>query len=169
MNHSNETLMEMMKRILRIRYFEEAIIDLKKKAEVPVALTPHWSRSHLVGACMASGDNSYMTGSHRSHGHPIAEGGRLNQLMAELMARTTGVCKAKGGSCIWLIFLSGVSASPVLLAAIFPMPRVPELSQLRGASDEVTLASSAMPPLPVGAFHESLNGRSLETAGGLCL
>lgn len=29
-NHSNETLMEMMKRILRIRYFEEAIIDLKK-------------------------------------------------------------------------------------------------------------------------------------------
>ena len=94
-NHSNETLMEMMKRILRIRYFEEAIIDLKKKAEVPGGT--HLCIGHeatLVGACMASGDNSYMTGSHRSHGHPIAKGGRLNQLMAELMARTAQAAAA---------------------------------------------------------------------------
>jgi TPP-dependent pyruvate/acetoin dehydrogenase alpha subunit len=52
----------------------------------------------MVGACMAAGERSFMTGGHRSHGHHIAKGANIQPLMAELMARTTGVCKGKGGS-----------------------------------------------------------------------
>lgn len=159
MNHSNETLIEMMKRILRIRYYEEAIIDLKKKAEVPGGT--HLCIGHeatLVGACMASGDNSYMTGSHRSHGHPIAKGGRLNQLMAELMARTTGVCKGKGGSLHLADFSVGSLGESGIVGGNLPIAAGAGLSsKLRGASDEVTLAFFGDATTAMGAFHESIN------------
>src|SRR5690606_2102514 len=52
----------------------------------------------VVGACMALSDNDFMTGTHRSHGHPIGKGAQLNTLMAELMGKETGICKGRGGS-----------------------------------------------------------------------
>ena len=39
-----------------------------------------------------------MTGTHRSHGHPIGKGAKLPALMAELMGKQTGICKGRGGS-----------------------------------------------------------------------
>ncbi|WP_281407011.1 thiamine pyrophosphate-dependent enzyme [Mesorhizobium japonicum] len=39
----------------------------------------------IVGACLSLRQDDAMTGTHRSHGHPIGKGGRLDVLMAELM------------------------------------------------------------------------------------
>ena len=47
---------------------------------------------------MALGDDDYMTGNHRSHGHPIGKGAASGPLMAELVGKATGVCRGKGGS-----------------------------------------------------------------------
>jgi hypothetical protein len=47
---------------------------------------------------MALDVGDYMVGTHRSHGHPIGKGAKLDRLMAELLARETGVNKGKGGS-----------------------------------------------------------------------
>ena len=54
--------------------------------------------AQVVGACMALGDHDYMTGNHRSHGHPIGKGAPLGPLMAELVGKSGGVCGGKGGS-----------------------------------------------------------------------
>jgi len=50
----------------------------------------------IVGACMALRGDDYMTGNHRSHGHPIAKGSALPPLMAELSA-SFGVTPGLGG------------------------------------------------------------------------
>jgi len=53
-----------------------------------------------VGVAMAmnrlSGD--LLTGTHRSHGYPLALGLPLNPWMAELMCKETGTNKGHGGS-----------------------------------------------------------------------
>jgi TPP-dependent pyruvate/acetoin dehydrogenase alpha subunit len=108
MEPSNDLLVEIYRRILRIRFFEEAVLDLKNKAESPGAA--HLCIGHeavMVGACMAAGERSFMTGGHRSHGHHIAKGADIRPLMAELMARSTGVCKGKGGSLHLADFSTG--------------------------------------------------------------
>jgi Dehydrogenase E1 component len=90
MEPSNDLLVEIYRRILRIRFFEEAVLDLKNKAESPGAA--HLCIGHeavMVGACMAAGERSFMTGGHRSHGHHIAKGADIQPLMAELMARSS--------------------------------------------------------------------------------
>ena len=80
-------------RMLRIRRFEEAII-----AHNPVGHLSIGQEGAIVGACMALRDDDYVTGTHRSHGHPIGKGADLNSLMAELMGKVTGVCQGRGGS-----------------------------------------------------------------------
>ncbi|MGH7777069.1 MAG: thiamine pyrophosphate-dependent enzyme, partial [Candidatus Dormibacterales bacterium] len=89
----------MQRRMLRIRRFEETVRGLVKRGELPgAAHTSIGQEAEVVGACMAVREDDYMTGNHRSHGHPIGKGSPLAPLMAELLGRRTGICKGKGGS-----------------------------------------------------------------------
>jgi TPP-dependent pyruvate/acetoin dehydrogenase alpha subunit len=51
-----------------------------------------------VGAVYALDKDDYITSTHRGHGHCIAKGADLNLMMAELLGKSTGYCKGKGGS-----------------------------------------------------------------------
>jgi acetoin:2,6-dichlorophenolindophenol oxidoreductase subunit alpha len=51
-----------------------------------------------VGIISALKENDIISSNHRGHGHCIAKGADLNKTMAELMGRSTGYCKGKGGS-----------------------------------------------------------------------
>ena len=42
--------------------------------------------------------DSYITSTHRGHGHCIAKGAELDKAMAELMGKATGYCRGRGGS-----------------------------------------------------------------------
>ena len=51
-----------------------------------------------VGACAALRADDYLTSTHRGHGHAIARGAEVDRMMAELLGRSTGYCRGKGGS-----------------------------------------------------------------------
>jgi pyruvate dehydrogenase E1 component alpha subunit len=51
-----------------------------------------------VGAVYSLDKDDYITSTHRGHGHCIAKGADLDLMMAELLGKTTGYCKGKGGS-----------------------------------------------------------------------
>src|ERR1700679_846203 len=90
---------ETYRRMVRIRRFEEEGTRLFKDGEIPGAY--HGSigqEAAIVGACMALRNDDAMTGTHRSHGHPIGKGAELKGLMAELMGKVNGICKGRGGA-----------------------------------------------------------------------
>src|SRR5258706_4855588 len=92
MEPTNEQLVEMYRRMVRIRRFEENVIDMVASGEIPgAAHTSIGQEGEIVGACMALRPDDYMVGNHRSHGNPIAKGAQLKGLMTELLARRTGV------------------------------------------------------------------------------
>ena len=97
---SNETKLEMHRRMLRIRHFEEYVKGFMDAAEmVGGAHLSVGQEAAIVGACMVLRDDDYMVGTHRiTHGHPIAKGAPIKPLMAELLGRRTGINKGKGGS-----------------------------------------------------------------------
>ena len=71
--------LEMLRRMYAVRLFEEATIALFHAGELPAMV--HLSigqEAAVVGACMATTTDDYMTGNHRSHGHPIAKGANLD-------------------------------------------------------------------------------------------
>src|ERR1700751_5592809 len=91
--------LEAYRRMLRIRRFEEEGTRLFIAGETPGAYhSSIGEEATIVGACLALRDDDSMTGTHRSHGHPIGKGADLKALMAELMGKVTGICKGRGGS-----------------------------------------------------------------------
>src|SRR6266567_3815315 len=90
---SAEMQIEMLRRMLRIRLFDDAALKIVKRGTgIRGAVhISHGQEAAEVGPCMALRTDDYMVGYHRSHGHPIAKGAALNPLMAELMGKRTGV------------------------------------------------------------------------------
>jgi TPP-dependent pyruvate/acetoin dehydrogenase alpha subunit len=149
---------EMLRRMLRIRRFDEAATRLHGAGELPGPMhTSIGQEAEVVGACMALTDQDYMTGNHRSHGHPIGKGASVRALMAELLGRKTGVCRGKGGSMHLADFKIGSLGESGIVGAGLPIAVGAALSaQLRG-TDQVALAFFGDGAANCGPFHESLN------------
>ncbi|MDQ0381093.1 thiamine pyrophosphate-dependent dehydrogenase E1 component subunit alpha [Amycolatopsis thermophila] len=150
--------LEMMRRMLRVRLFEEATIALFHAGELPAMV--HLSigqEAAVVGACVATTTADYMTGNHRSHGHPIAKGAGLGALMAELLGKATGVCGGKGGSMHLADFSVGSLGESGIVGSAIPVATGAGLAaQVRG-SDQVALCFFGDGAANEGVLHESMN------------
>lgn len=118
-----DLLLEMQRRMLRIRLFDERASKMVKRGLIPGTVhTSIGQEAQVVGACMALAKGDHMTGNHRSHGHPIGMGSPLGPLMAELVGKATGVCKGKGGSlhladyAVGSLGESGITGSSIPIA-----------------------------------------------------
>jgi len=158
MKVSSELLIEMFRRILRIRYFEDTAIAQLRKGAVPGALhTSHGQEGEIVGSCMALRVDDYMVGNHRSHGHPIAKGAKLPGLMAELLGKRTGVNQGKGGSMHLADFSVGSLGETSIVGSGIPVAAGAALGAKLMGSDRVTLSFFGDGATNEGAFHEGVN------------
>ncbi|ARX88833.1 pyruvate dehydrogenase [Streptomyces alboflavus] len=82
-----------------IRRFEERCIALVKAGEIVGGIHPYIGQEAVAaGVCAALRPDDVITSTHRGHGHVLAKGADLNRMTAELMGRTTGLNKGRGGS-----------------------------------------------------------------------
>lgn len=95
----NEKLLAMYKSMVTIRLFETRVSELFAAGKLPGFIHLYIGEEAVAtGVCAHLKDQDYITSTHRGHGHLIAKGGDLNQMMAELYGKRTGYCKGKGGS-----------------------------------------------------------------------
>ncbi|HSI19714.1 MAG TPA: thiamine pyrophosphate-dependent dehydrogenase E1 component subunit alpha [Sphingomonas sp.] len=148
--------LECYSRMLRIRKFEEAII-----AHNPVGHLSIGQEGAIVGACMALRDDDYVTGTHRSHGHPIGKGADLLPLMAEIFGKRTGICKGLGGSMHLTDTSKGLICESAIVGGGFPLATGAGLSIQVRKTDQVSLCFFGDGAANEGTFHESLNMAAL--------
>lgn len=144
--------LECYSRMLRIRRFEEAII-----AHHPVGHLSIGQEGAIVGACMALRDDDYVTGTHRSHGHPIGKGADLLPLMAEIFGKRTGICKGLGGSMHLTDTSLGLICESAIVGGGFPLATGAGLSIQVRKTDQVSLCFFGDGAANEGTFAESLN------------
>lgn len=155
---TSEQLEEMLRRMLRIRHFEDAAQELHKNGEIPGSLhTSQGQEGEIVGACMALRLDDYMVGNHRSHGHPIGKGAKLRGLMAELLARKTGVCQGKGGSMHLADFSVGSLGETSIVGSGIPLAAGAALGAAMQGLDRVSLCFFGDGAANEGTFHEGIN------------
>lgn len=155
---TRDELHEMLRRMLRIRLFDECASNIRLEAKLPGALhNSIGQEAEIVGACMALRDDDYMTGNHRSHGHPIGKGVPLAPLMAELFGKATGVCRGKGGSMHLAAFSAGSLGESGIVGSLMPIAVGAGLSAHLRATDQVCLCFFGDGAANCGPFHESLN------------
>lgn len=149
---------EAYRRMLRIRRFEEAALELSNKGDLAGALhVAAGQEGEIVGACMALGTEDYMVGNHRSHGHPIGKGAKLRGLMAELLGRKTGVNQGKGGSMHLADFAVGSLGETSIVGSGLPVAVGAALGAKMLRNGRVSLCFFGDGASNEGTFHESLN------------
>jgi TPP-dependent pyruvate/acetoin dehydrogenase alpha subunit len=90
---------KLMKVMMEIRQFEDAIMDLLAKNIAEGGSHLYAGMEAVATGVMASlAPGDLITSTHRGHGHAVAKDGDLKALMAEILGKKTGVCKGKGGS-----------------------------------------------------------------------
>lgn len=162
MHVTNEQLAEMYRRMVRIRRFEEEGTRLFKAGRIPGAFHASIGQeAAIVGACMALRDDDAMTGTHRSHGHPIGKGANLRPLMAELMGKATGICRGRGGSMHLADNSVGIIGESAIVGGGIPLATGCGLSARVRRTKQVSLCFFGDGAVNQGTFHESLNMASL--------
>jgi len=160
---SRDLLIEMQRRMLRIRLLETQVMKLVKiGAETAGPYHLYTGEEAVaVGACLALRDDDYITGTHRSHGHPIAKGGDLRKAMAELLGKRTGYCKGKGGSMHLADFSIGVLGESGIVGSAMPTAIGAALGSKLQGNDRVVVCFFGDGAVNSGPFHETLNLASI--------
>jgi len=99
MELSRDGALWIYERMRLIRSFEERVARLFADGLIPGFVHLYAGEEAVaVGVCAHLSDIDYITSTHRGHGHCIAKGVPLGEMMAELYGRSGGSCKGKGGS-----------------------------------------------------------------------
>lgn len=94
-----EERLEMLRRMMTIRHFDETARKLIEQGEMGGEVHQYVGEEAVaVGVCSALRLDDVITSTHRGHGHIIAKGGDLRRMMAELGGKRDGYCRGKGGS-----------------------------------------------------------------------
>ncbi|MFJ9894710.1 pyruvate dehydrogenase complex E1 component subunit beta [Streptomyces sp. NPDC091280] len=153
-----DQLLEMYRRMRRIRRFEQRASDLYKATEIPGFL--HLSigqEASAVGACWPLGPRDGITSTHRGHGHVLAKGLDSASMMAELMGKDAGTCHGRGGSMHIADPGLGIYGANGIVGAGLPIAAgVATAAKLRAAGD-VVVAFFGDGAVAQGMFHEAVN------------
>ena len=92
-------LEDLLLRMWSIRAFELRALELFEEKLIRGSVHPYIGMEAIaVGVCAALRPDDYITSTHRGHGHCVAKGLSLERMMAEIIGRTDGYCRGKGGS-----------------------------------------------------------------------
>lgn len=162
MNPQSELRLQMYRTMLRIRRFEEKLVELKARASIPGLLHLYiGEEATATGVCAALLPNDFITSTHRGHGHCIAKGGEISRMMAELFGRITGYCNGKGGSMHIANLELGILGANGIVGAGMPIAGGAGLSIKMRGTDQVVACFFGDGATNQGAFHESLNMAAL--------
>lgn len=153
---------ELYRRMRIIRRFEEIMLDLLNADEI--AGTAHeciGQEAVAVGACAALRANDAITSTHRGHGHALAKGTHPKFAFAELMGRSTGTNRGRGGSMHLTDVAHGNYGANGIVAAGAPIATGLAWAFKRKRTDRVALSFFGDGALNQGVLLETLNIASL--------
>jgi len=158
MEPKDELKVQLYRMMLRIRRFEEKLIDLKARGSIPGVLHLYiGEEATATGTCAALRPDDYITSTHRGHGHCIAKGGDISRMIAELFGRSTGYCCGKGGSMHIANINLGILGANGIVSAGMPIAGGAALSIKMRGTEQVVVCFFGDGGANQGAFHESLN------------
>ncbi len=151
-------LLAMYERMIQIRTFEDAAGKNFADALVPGFVHLYAGEEAVaVGICAHLTDRDYITSTHRGHGHCIAKGVDIPGMVAELMGKSTGVCKGKGGSMHIADVDKGMLGANGIVGGGLPLACGAALTAKTLGTGGVAVCFFGDGASNQGTFHEALN------------
>jgi len=157
-----ESLLELCRRMLLIRHFEERLIHLHDEER----FSGHYHvyiGQEATGvpalSCLERGDFLFTT--HRNHGHLLARGADPRRLFAEILGRKDGYNKGKGGTFHLAASELGFFHTSGIVGGIIPLATGTAYAAKAKKSGQITVCLFGDGALEEGAAPESFNLASL--------
>jgi TPP-dependent pyruvate/acetoin dehydrogenase alpha subunit len=154
---STQRLLELLRTMLQIRRFEEELIELAQTFDVGHFHVYIGQESTGVPALalLEAGDVSYTT--HRNHGHLMARGVDPARMLAEILGRSTGINRGKGGTLHLASAEHGFPTTSSSVGGPIPIAVGSAFAFRELRNRRVSVALFGDGALEEGAWHESVN------------
>jgi len=161
--YSKEFLEQLYRSMIRIRLCEESLVEpiLRGEVKCPVHLYSG-QEAIAAGVCAALDEKDYIFGTHRSHGHYLAKGGGMRELVAEVFCKEAGCSKGRGGSMHIIDPAKGVMGSVPIVGGTISLALGAALASKIRKEKRVTVSFFGDGATGEGVLYESLNFASLK-------
>lgn len=151
-------LVDLYRQMLRIRRFEERCVALYSNQQVRGFIHLYIGQEAVAaGVISRLGPQDAVVATYREHGHALARGIPMNELMAEMMGRATGPCRGRGGSMHVFHAPTRFYGGNAIVAGGIPLAVGLALGDVMQDLDRITCCFFGEGAMAEGAFHESLN------------
>lgn len=155
-------MLDLYRRMVLIRKFEESAVELFSKGMITGSTHPCISQEAIaVGVCAALRPDDLVLATYRGHGAALAKGSDPGPIMAELLTRTTGCCKGRGGSMHLCDVPKGFLGTNAIVAAHIPIAGGVALSVKLRKTGQVVVCFFGDGASCEGEFFETMNMASL--------
>ena len=158
---NRDSLLWMYQTMVTIRRFEE---QSKREADAGKLRGMHSSvgqEAVPTGICAHLDEKDYVLGTHRSHHHCIAKGLDLDQMMAELLGKSTGTGKGKGGTMHIADIERGMLGANGVFGSNIPVATGVALTAKVKGTTQVSVVFFGDGASSQGVLHESMNLASI--------
>lgn len=163
MKYSQGFLHRLYRTMVQIRVCEESFVEPILNGEVRCPVHLYTGQEAIAtGVCAALTENDYVFGSHRSHGHYLAKGGDMRELVGEIYCKENGCSKGRGGSMHIIAPQVGMLGSAPIVAGTIPLALGAALASRMKKEKRVTVSFFGDGAAGEGVLYESLNFAALK-------
>lgn len=161
--YSKEFLQQLNRTMLRIRLCEESFIELILNGDIRCPCHLYSGEEAVAaGICASLDKTDYIFGNHRSHGHFLAKGGSMHELVAEIYCKETGCCRGRGGSMHLIDPEVGMMGAAPIVAGTISLALGAALATSNRKDNRVAVGFFGDGATGEGVLYESLNFAALK-------
>jgi pyruvate dehydrogenase E1 component alpha subunit len=159
---SDTELLSIYQNMLNIRYFEEQCNRAFRAGKVGGYLHLYIGQEAISpGVINLLKPGDYVLSSYRDHAHCLALGSDPRKVMAEILGRSTGLCKGKGGSMHLFDKEHGFGGGYGIVGGNVPIALGVAWALKYKGTDNICVCYIGDGAMNAGAFHEALNMTAL--------
>ena len=151
-------LLDLYRRLVLIREFEERVKFLFLEGTMPGTIHQcQGQEATATGVCAALNDDDFIASTFRGHGHALAKGLGVQEMLDELFGAITGCCKGKGGSMHMGNMDKGMIPAIAIVGGGIPLTAGMALAFKMKKTKQVGVCFFGDGAVAEGAFHEGVN------------
>ena len=159
---SKEISLDLYRRMVLIRRFEEAVARVYRKGLIPGFVHLYIGEEAVAAGVTAHlNDDDFIGSTHRGHAHALTKGVPVREVMAELFGRSTGCSGGRGGSMHLYSARHGLPGTNGIVGYGLPQAAGAAFTAKYLGTSQVGVAFFGDGAVNLGIFHEILNMSSI--------
>ncbi|WP_227982761.1 pyruvate dehydrogenase (acetyl-transferring) E1 component subunit alpha [Nocardia spumae] len=148
----------LLRQMIRIRRFEERCVQLYSAEKIRGFLHLYVGEEAVAAGLLSQiGAEDAVVSTYREHGHALARGIPMSELMAEMFGRTTGCSHGRGGSMHLFDARRRFYGGNAIVGGGLPIAAGLALADVLAGHDRITVCLFGDGAMAEGEFHECAN------------